>query len=223
MQRRWEEEVRNCLWPSALSFTYPSPPFSFVLPGPLSPNPPTNLASLVAQLIKNPPAMWETWVLSLGSEDPLEMGKATHSSSLAWRIPWGRKELDMTERSEQSFFPVWTVFSLPSLCISTLFFASPLLGKPDLSFPQRIKPMTLQWKLGVLSTGSPGKFYAFPVLVFTETLLPNVHTTTTLQACFEQRNPCFHCQKGRVLGSWHPKWGSWMPFPIEISLSLLVL
>ena len=45
-------------------------------------------ASLVAQLIKNPPAMWETWVQSLGWEDPLEKGKATHSSILAWRIPW---------------------------------------------------------------------------------------------------------------------------------------
>ena len=40
-------------------------------------------ASLVAQLVKNPPAMWETWVWSLGSEDPLEKGKATHSNILA--------------------------------------------------------------------------------------------------------------------------------------------
>ena len=45
-------------------------------------------ASLVAQLVKNPPAMRETWVQSLGWEDPLEMGKATHSSILAYRIPW---------------------------------------------------------------------------------------------------------------------------------------
>ena len=44
-------------------------------------------ASLVAQLVKNPPAVRETWVQSLGWEDPLEMGKATHSSILAWRIP----------------------------------------------------------------------------------------------------------------------------------------
>ena len=41
----------------------------------------------VAQLVKNPPAMQETWVQSLGWEDPLEKGKATHSSILAWRIP----------------------------------------------------------------------------------------------------------------------------------------
>ena len=45
-------------------------------------------ASLVAQLLKNPAAMWETWVRSLGWEFPLEKGKATHSSILAWRIPW---------------------------------------------------------------------------------------------------------------------------------------
>ena len=45
-------------------------------------------ASLVAQLVKNPPAMWETWIPSLGWEDPLEKGTATHSNILAWRIPW---------------------------------------------------------------------------------------------------------------------------------------
>ena len=45
-------------------------------------------ASLVAQLLKNPPAMQETWVQPLGWEDPLEKGKATHSSIPAWRIPW---------------------------------------------------------------------------------------------------------------------------------------
>ena len=45
-------------------------------------------ASLMAQLVKNPPAMRETWVQSLGWENPLEKGKATHSSIVAWRIPW---------------------------------------------------------------------------------------------------------------------------------------
>ena len=45
-------------------------------------------ASLVAQLVKNPLAMQETWVRPLSWEDPLEKGKATHSSILAWRIPW---------------------------------------------------------------------------------------------------------------------------------------
>ena len=45
-------------------------------------------ASLVAQMVKNPSAMWETWVQSLGWEDPLEKGMATHSSIPAYRILW---------------------------------------------------------------------------------------------------------------------------------------
>ena len=45
-------------------------------------------AFLVAQLVKNSPVMWETWVQSLGWEDPLEKEMATRSSILAWRIPW---------------------------------------------------------------------------------------------------------------------------------------
>ena len=45
-------------------------------------------ARMVAQMVKNPPSMQETWVQSPGWEDPLEKGIATHSSILAWRIPW---------------------------------------------------------------------------------------------------------------------------------------
>ena len=65
-------------------------------------------ASLVAQMVKNPPVMWETWVRSLGLEDPLEKGTAIYSSILAWRItwmgslasssPWVCKESDVTEQ-----------------------------------------------------------------------------------------------------------------------------
>ena len=64
-------------------------------------------AALVAQMVKSVPAMWDTWVQSLGLEDPLEKEMATHSSILAWTIPWkeelvgyspwGRKESDMAE------------------------------------------------------------------------------------------------------------------------------
>ena len=46
------------------------------------------LLSLVVQMVKNMTAIWETWTQSLGREDPLEKGMATHSSILAWRIPW---------------------------------------------------------------------------------------------------------------------------------------
>ena len=65
-------------------------------------------APVVAQIVKHLPAMWETWVQSLGWEDPLEKFMATHSSILAWRIPWteepdrlqstGLKEPDTTQR-----------------------------------------------------------------------------------------------------------------------------
>ena len=49
---------------------------------------PTLGASLVAQMVKNLPAMQETWVQTLGREDPLEKEMATYSSILPWRIPW---------------------------------------------------------------------------------------------------------------------------------------
>ena len=52
-------------------------------------------ASLVAQLVKNPPAMRETWVSSLGWEDLLEKGKAAHSSILAWRSPWTMQSMGL--------------------------------------------------------------------------------------------------------------------------------
>ena len=49
---------------------------------------PNHRSSLVVQSVKNPPAIWESQVQSLGQEDPLEKEMATHSSILAWRIPW---------------------------------------------------------------------------------------------------------------------------------------
>ena len=74
----------------------------------------THSLPLVAQMVKRLPAMQETWVWSLGWEDPLEKEMATHSSSLAWKIPqtgslvgyspWGRKESDRTEWLHFLFF-----------------------------------------------------------------------------------------------------------------------
>ena len=68
-------------------------------------------------MVKNLPAMQETWFRSLGQEDPLEKGMATHSSILAWRIPWteelgdyspwGCKELDTTEQLPLFFFLIF--------------------------------------------------------------------------------------------------------------------
>ena len=89
----------------------------------------------MVQRLKRLPAIWETWVQSLGREDPLEKEKATHSSILAWRIPWmeelgglqsvSRKESDMTERlhflwdwNENGPFPVlWPLLSFPNLLV----------------------------------------------------------------------------------------------------------
>ena len=51
------------------------------------------MTSLVDEMVKNLPAKWETWVWSLGQEDLLEKGMATHSSNLAWKIPWTERSL----------------------------------------------------------------------------------------------------------------------------------
>ena len=82
------------------------------------------LESLIAQLVKNSPTMWETWVQSLGWEDPLEKEKATHSSILAERIPWtvypwGRKESDTTEQLSLS---LWNLTNLLSNLASPIYF-----------------------------------------------------------------------------------------------------
>ena len=63
-------------------------------------------ASVVAQLVKNPPAMRETWDQSLGWEDPLEKGKATHSSILAYRIPWTTVRGVANSRTQLSDFHI---------------------------------------------------------------------------------------------------------------------
>ena len=71
-----------------------------------------NLSSLgtefveVAQLVKNLATMWETWVWSLGWEDPLRKGKATHSRILAWRIPWTTQSMGL-QRVEHN----WATFT----------------------------------------------------------------------------------------------------------------
>ena len=90
--RVFSNESALCIsWPKYWGFSFsisPSSEYSGLI---------SFRASLAAQLVRNPPAMWEIWFRSLGWEDPLEKGKATHSSILAWRIPWGHKELDTTE------------------------------------------------------------------------------------------------------------------------------
>ena len=67
----------------------------------LHPGLPDTGASLVAQMVKNPPIMQEIWVLFLGWEDPLEKGVATHCSVLAWRIPWTVEPGGLQSRESQ--------------------------------------------------------------------------------------------------------------------------
>ena len=59
-------------------------------------------ASLVAQTVKNLPAMQEIWVQSLGQKDPLEKGMTTHSSILAWRIPWTEEPVRLHSMGSQT-------------------------------------------------------------------------------------------------------------------------
>ena len=69
-------------------------------------------ASLVAQTIKNLPAVLETWVQSLGWEDPLGKGTATHSSILAWRVPWTEKSGEPQSMGSQRVRHNWATFTL---------------------------------------------------------------------------------------------------------------
>ena len=90
-------------------------------------------AFLVAQMVKNLPTMQETWAWSLGQEDPLEKGMATHSSILAWRIPWTEEP-----GSLQSMGSQWvrhdqvspTVYTLPSLLLLVRLSCVYLTGPP---------------------------------------------------------------------------------------------
>ena len=83
-------------------------------------------ASLVTQLVKNLPAMKETWVRSLGWEDPLEKGKAIHSSTLAWRIPWTIQSMGL-QRVEHDSATFTSVFKLKSLNTISYVFLTMLL------------------------------------------------------------------------------------------------
>ena len=110
----------------------------------------------VAQLVKNPPAVLETWVWSLGWKDPLEKGKATHSSIVAWRIlwtvtysPWSHKELDMTEQLSVTHSPSiyakdWRDEFMYCKELDTIRLSSPLLL--PLGFILQRLPQAEGWK-----------------------------------------------------------------------------
>ena len=108
----------------------------------------TTQGSLMAQVVKNPLAMQETWAWSLDWEDPLEKGKATHSSVLAWRMhglysPWGHEEPDTTEwlslshkvQSVRQISSISTSYSYWGKFISLKVFEYEIVNK----FPRRQK------------------------------------------------------------------------------------
>ena len=86
-------------------------------------------ASLIAQLVKNPPAMQETLVRFLGQEDPLEKGKANHSSILAWRIPWGCRNSNTTEKLSLSLVNDNEVRSKPARNLTSVLLCINLSGQ----------------------------------------------------------------------------------------------
>ena len=72
---------------------------------------------LVAQIVKNLPAMWETWIRSLGWEDPLEKGMPIHSSILAWRIPWTQEPGGLQSMGSQWVEHDWVTKHTYGLCV----------------------------------------------------------------------------------------------------------
>ena len=107
--------------------------------------------SLMAQVVQNPPSIWETWVLSLGWEEPLEESMAMYFSSLAWRLPWtvgcnswGHKELDTTEATEHANMCI--CFQLLMVTIGISFLSSDAIsleGLPGLSIQNILYPLLL--------------------------------------------------------------------------------
>ena len=94
-------------------------------------------ASLVAQTVKNPPAMWETWVPSLGWEDPLEEGMATHCSILAWRSHMDRGAWQvelLLSFFEKQFFPWY----LPLVDTECLTIGHQVIMRCELPFMNRL-------------------------------------------------------------------------------------
>ena len=136
-------------------------------------------ASLLAQLVKNLPAIREIWVWSLGWEDPLGKEKATHSSILAWRIPWmcspwGHKELETTE---------WL-----SLTYSSCYVASVV---SDCVWPQRRQPTRLSrpWDSPGKNTGVACHFLLQCMKVKSKSEVAQVVYLKVIQSCPTPSDP----------------------------------
>ena len=101
-------------------------------------------ASLVTQLVKNLPAMWETWVWSLNWEGPLGKGKAIHSSVLAWRIPWTVLSMGLQRvgRDSVTFTFTLTIWTFVGKLMSLLFHT---LSRFVIVFLPRRKHLLILW------------------------------------------------------------------------------
>ena len=97
------------------------------------------MVSLVAQMVKNLPAVWETRVWSLGQEDPLEKGMATHSSVLAWRIPW------IEEPGRLQFMGLQRVGHDWALSLQEIYLPNRLLGMNRVSSSRPIAFIVNMW------------------------------------------------------------------------------
>ena len=109
------------------------------------------ISSLVTELVNNPPAMWETWVPSLGWEDPLEKGKATHSSILAWRIPRTIQSMGFSRPEYQSGPPFSSSGDLPN---SGIVPRSPACRLILYQLSHKGSPRILEWVAYPFSSGS---------------------------------------------------------------------
>ena len=125
--------------------------------------------SLVAQMVKHLPAMWETWVRFLGQEDPLEKAMATHSSTLAWRIPWTEEPGGLQHTGSQRVGHDW-VTSQSLLASASLHW---LFLQPGVLFPWLSHPYWLLFILQI-SAYMPSALRHLPFLQ--ESLCPFLFT-----------------------------------------------
>ena len=142
-------------------------------------------ASLVAQPVKNPSAKWETWVPFLGWEDPLEKGKATHSSILVWRIP-----RTVQSMRSQRVRHDWTTFTFTFFPLCYLRFSS-------------------QWHLGLLQAGQKN-LECLVLFIFTFFLYSTTEPSSGWK--IHQDHPSTHPHPHKMRRKWAlPQmwWWSW--------------
>ena len=141
--------------------------------------------SLVAQGLKNLPAMGETWVRSLGWEDPLEKEMATHSSILTWRIPWMEEPGGLQSTRFQRVGHDW-VASL-SLCWDRFFFLLLLLlaawGQELLQLLSHVQLFETPWTAACQASQSITNSWSFLKLMSIELVMPSNHLISVVHFC----------------------------------------